>query len=119
MARPPIRAGRGLAFCSDPWPGCCRWLTSLPGCGPPTTCVRQYLAQLRRKLEPDPITGSCRGVLISVTTVPAAERAALGLAFGAGREIWASALQRVVDLTGTTASGGLTLTQGQSCTVFP
>jgi Domain of unknown function (DUF389) len=53
--------------------------------------------------------GGLSGVLISVTTVPAAGNVALGLAFGAGHEIWGSALRLVVNLTGMAVAGWLTL----------
>lgn len=54
--------------------------------------------------------GGLSGVFISVTTVPAAGNVALGLAFGVGDEIWGSALQLVVNLTGMAVAGWLTLT---------
>lgn len=53
--------------------------------------------------------GGLSGVFISVTTVPAAGNVALGLAFGVGDEIWGSALQLVVNLTGMAVAGWLTL----------
>ena len=53
--------------------------------------------------------GGLSGVFISVTTVPAAGNVALGLAFGVGHEIWGSALQLVVNLTGMAIAGWLTL----------
>jgi uncharacterized hydrophobic protein (TIGR00271 family) len=53
--------------------------------------------------------GGLSGVFISVTTVPAAGNVALGLAFGVGDEIWGSALQLVVNLTGMVVAGWLTL----------
>lgn len=54
--------------------------------------------------------GGLSGVFISVTTVPAAGNVALGLAFSAGQEIWGSALQLVVNLSGMAVAGWLTLT---------
>ena len=48
-------------------------------------------------------------MFISVTTVPAAGNVALGLAFGVGHEIWGSALQLVVNLTGMAVAGWVTL----------
>jgi uncharacterized hydrophobic protein (TIGR00271 family) len=53
--------------------------------------------------------GGLSGVFISVTTVPAAGNVALGLAFGVGHEIWGSALQLALNLTGMAAAGWLTL----------
>jgi hypothetical protein len=53
--------------------------------------------------------GGLSGVFISVTTVPAAGNVALGLAFGAGAEIWGSALQLGVNLSGMAVAGWLTL----------
>jgi uncharacterized hydrophobic protein (TIGR00271 family) len=53
--------------------------------------------------------GGLSGVFISVTTVPAAGNVALGLAFGVGHEIWGSALQLAVNLTGMAVAGWLTL----------
>lgn len=49
------------------------------------------------------------GVFISVTTIPAAGNVALGLAFGAGEEIWGSSLQLVLNLAGMALAGWLTL----------
>jgi len=54
-------------------------------------------------------TGGLSGVFISVTTVPAAGNVALGLAFGAGDEIWGSTLQLLVNLTGMALAGWATL----------
>lgn len=48
-------------------------------------------------------------MFISVTTVPAAGNVALGLAIGVGHEIWGSALQLVVNLTGMAVAGWITL----------
>lgn len=45
------------------------------------------------------------GVFISVTTVPAAGNIALRIAFGAGYEIWPSALQLLVDISGMALAG--------------
>lgn len=53
--------------------------------------------------------GGLSGVFISVTTVPAAGNIALGLAFGAGHEIWGSTLQLIVNLGGMAIAGWLTL----------
>jgi uncharacterized hydrophobic protein (TIGR00271 family) len=54
-------------------------------------------------------TGGLSGVFISVTTVPAAGNVALGLAFGAGDEIWGSTLQLLINLTGMALAGWATL----------
>lgn len=59
-------------------------------------------------------TGGLSGVFISVTTIPAAGNIALGLAFGARQEIWGSALQLVVNLTGMALAGWATLALQQS-----
>jgi len=53
--------------------------------------------------------GGLSGVFISVTTVPAAGNVALGIAFGAGQEIWGSTLQLVLNLTGMALAGWMTL----------
>ena len=53
--------------------------------------------------------GNLSGVFISVTTIPAAANVALGLAFGLGEEIWGSALQLVVNISGMALAGWLTL----------
>jgi uncharacterized hydrophobic protein (TIGR00271 family) len=53
--------------------------------------------------------GGLSGVFISVTTVPAAGNVALGLAFGAGHEIWGSSLQLAVNLAGMALAGWATL----------
>lgn len=53
--------------------------------------------------------GGLSGVFISVTTVPAAGNVALGLAFGAGHEIWGSTLQLIVNLGGMAIAGWATL----------
>lgn len=53
--------------------------------------------------------GGLSGVFISVTTVPAAGNVALGLAFGAGEEIWGSTLQLLVNLSGMALAGWATL----------
>ena len=55
------------------------------------------------------MVGGLSGVFISVTTVPAAGNVALGLAFGVGHEIWGSALQLALNLTGMAVAGWLTL----------
>jgi uncharacterized hydrophobic protein (TIGR00271 family) len=54
--------------------------------------------------------GGLSGVFISVTTVPAAGNIALALAFGAGGELWGSALQLIINLTGMGLAGWATLT---------
>ncbi len=53
--------------------------------------------------------GGLSGVFISVTTVPAAGNLALGIAFGAGEEIWGSALQLLLNISGMAVAGWLTL----------
>jgi uncharacterized hydrophobic protein (TIGR00271 family) len=53
--------------------------------------------------------GTLVGVLISVTTVPAAANAAVAIAFGVGREAWGSALQLVINLVAIVVAGVLTL----------
>src|SRR6476619_6068125 len=53
--------------------------------------------------------GGLSGVFISVTTVPAAGNVGLGLAFGAGHEIWGSTLQLVLNLSGMAVAGWATL----------
>jgi uncharacterized hydrophobic protein (TIGR00271 family) len=50
-------------------------------------------------------TGGLSGVFISVTTVPAAGNIALGLAFGAGREVWGSTMQLLLNLAGMAIAG--------------
>ncbi len=50
-------------------------------------------------------SGGLAGVFISVTTVPAAGNIALGIAFGAGFEIWPSALQLLVNIAGMALAG--------------
>lgn len=54
-------------------------------------------------------SGGLAGVFISVTTVPAAGNIALGIAFGAGYEIWSSALQLVLNIAGMALAGWATL----------
>jgi uncharacterized hydrophobic protein (TIGR00271 family) len=54
-------------------------------------------------------TGGLSGVFISVTTVPAAGNVALGLAFGAGDEIWGSTQQLLINLSGMAIAGWATL----------
>jgi uncharacterized hydrophobic protein (TIGR00271 family) len=54
-------------------------------------------------------TGGLSGVFISVTTIPAAGNVALGLAFGAGSEIWGSTLQLAINLSGMALAGWATL----------
>ena len=54
-------------------------------------------------------SGGLAGVFISVTTVPAAGNIALGIAFGAWHEIWASTLQLVVNIAGMAVAGWATL----------
>jgi uncharacterized hydrophobic protein (TIGR00271 family) len=58
--------------------------------------------------------GALVGVFISVTTVPAAGNIALGIAFGAGHEIWGSALQLLVNITGMAVAGWATLALQQA-----
>jgi uncharacterized hydrophobic protein (TIGR00271 family) len=58
--------------------------------------------------------GGLSGVFISVTTVPAAGNIALGLAFGAGQEIWGSSLQLVLNITGMILAGWFTLALQQA-----
>jgi uncharacterized membrane protein len=53
--------------------------------------------------------GTLVGVLISVTTVPAAASAAVAVAFGVGREAWGSALQLVINLVAIVVAGVMTL----------
>ncbi|RZI87554.1 MAG: DUF389 domain-containing protein, partial [Microbacterium sp.] len=53
--------------------------------------------------------GGLSGVFISLTTIPAAGNVALGLAFGVGDEIWGSAIQLFVNITGMVIAGALTL----------
>ena len=53
--------------------------------------------------------GNLSGVFISVTTVPAAGNVALGIAFGAGHEIWGSTAQLLVNLSGMAIAGWATL----------
>ena len=48
-------------------------------------------------------------MFISVTTVPAAGNVALGLAFGASAEIWGSAAQLLLNLSGMALAGWATL----------
>ena len=48
-------------------------------------------------------------MFISVTTVPAAGNIALGLAFASGHEIWGSAAQLGLNLTGMAIAGWATL----------
>ena len=50
-------------------------------------------------------SGGLAGVFISVTTVPAAGNIALGIAFGAGDEIWRSALQLLLNISGMAVAG--------------
>ena len=49
--------------------------------------------------------GGLTGVFISVTTVPAAGNIALGIAFGATNEIWRSALQLLINISGMAVAG--------------
>ena len=58
--------------------------------------------------------GGLSGVFISVTTIPAAGNVALGVAFGAGQEIWGSTLQLVINLTGMALAGWATLAVHQA-----
>lgn len=59
-------------------------------------------------------TGGLSGVFISVTTVPAAGNVALGLALWVPHEIWGSAAQLLVNLTGMAVAGWATLSLQQS-----
>lgn len=59
-------------------------------------------------------SGGLSGVFISVTTIPAAGNVALGLAFGAGHEIWGSTLQLLINLTGMALAGWATLAVHQA-----
>lgn len=54
-------------------------------------------------------SGGLAGVFISVTTVPAAGNIALGIAFTAGYEIWPSATQLLMNITGMAVAGWATL----------
>ncbi|MEJ7742566.1 MAG: DUF389 domain-containing protein [Nocardioidaceae bacterium] len=58
--------------------------------------------------------GGLSGVFISVTTVPAAGNVALGIAFGATGEIWASTIQLLLNITGMAIAGWATLAFQQS-----
>ncbi len=58
--------------------------------------------------------GGLSGVFISVTTVPAAGNVALGIAFGATGEIWASTVQLLLNLTGMAIAGWATLALQQA-----
>ena len=49
-------------------------------------------------------------MFISVTTVPAAGNIALALALGDRHELWGSALQLIINLTGMGLAGWATLT---------
>lgn len=53
--------------------------------------------------------GGLSGVFISVTTVPAAGNVALGIAFGAGNEVWGSAQQLLLNISGMIIAGWATL----------
>ncbi len=53
--------------------------------------------------------GGLSGVFISVTTVPAAGNIALGIAFGISAEIWGSALQLLLNISGMIVAGWATL----------
>jgi uncharacterized hydrophobic protein (TIGR00271 family) len=53
--------------------------------------------------------GGLSGVFISVTTVPAAGNVALGIAFGASDEVWGSAIQLLLNVTGMALAGWATL----------
>ena len=54
-------------------------------------------------------SGTLVGVLISVTTVPAAANAAVAVAYGVGYEAAGSALQLVINLAAIVVAGVLTL----------
>lgn len=58
--------------------------------------------------------GGLSGVFISVTTVPAAGNIALGLAFGVFDEVWGSAAQLGLNLTGMAVAGWATLALQQA-----
>lgn len=53
--------------------------------------------------------GGLSGVFISVTTVPAAGNVALGIAFGAWGEVWGSAVQLGLNISGMAVAGWATL----------
>jgi uncharacterized hydrophobic protein (TIGR00271 family) len=53
--------------------------------------------------------GGLSGVFISVTTVPAAGNVALGIAFGASEEVWGSAVQLALNISGMVLAGWATL----------
>ncbi|WP_134741105.1 DUF389 domain-containing protein [Nocardioides sp. 503] len=53
--------------------------------------------------------GGLSGVFISVTTVPAAGNVALGIAFGAGDEVWGSTIQLALNISGMIVAGWATL----------
>jgi uncharacterized hydrophobic protein (TIGR00271 family) len=53
--------------------------------------------------------GGLSGVFISVTTVPAAGNVALGIAFGASGEVWGSAIQLALNISGMALAGWATL----------
>lgn len=53
--------------------------------------------------------GTLVGVLISVTTVPAAANAAVALSYGVPREAWGSALQLLINVAAIILAGVLTL----------
>ncbi|MBV1856506.1 DUF389 domain-containing protein [Catellatospora tritici] len=55
-------------------------------------------------------SGALIGVLISVTTVPAAANVAVAAAYGVPHEAWGSALQLLINLAAIVAAGALTLT---------
>ena len=48
-------------------------------------------------------------MFVSVTTVPAAGNIALGVALGVRHEVWGSALQLAINLTGMALAGWVTL----------
>lgn len=54
-------------------------------------------------------SGALIGVLISVTTVPAAANAAVALAYGVGEEAWGSTVQLLVNVLSIVVAGVLTL----------
>lgn len=58
-------------------------------------------------------SGGLAGVFISVTTVPAAGNIALGFTFGLPDEIWPSAVQLVLNISGMAVAGWATLTLQQ------
>jgi uncharacterized hydrophobic protein (TIGR00271 family) len=54
-------------------------------------------------------SGAVIGVLVSVTTIPAAGNAAVALTYGEPRQAWESAVQLVLNLGGIFVAGATTL----------